>query len=44
MALALVAGSVGRASVGELVTIVGWMGATVVLSLMPSVGFCPDVG
>lgn len=33
---ALVAGSVGRASVGELVIIVGWMGATAVLSLMRS--------
>ena len=35
-ALALVAGWVGQASVGELVTIVGWMGATTVLSLMRS--------
>ena len=35
-AFALVAGSVGRASVGELVTIVGWMGATTVFSLMRS--------
>ena len=32
-AFALVAGSVGRASVGELLAIVGWMGATTVLSL-----------
>lgn len=35
-AFALVAGSVGRASAGELVTIVGWMGATTVFSLMRS--------
>jgi hypothetical protein len=35
-AFALVAGWVGRASVGELVAIVGWMGATTVLSLMRS--------
>ncbi len=32
----VVAGSVGRASVGELVTIAGWMGATIVFSLMGS--------
>ncbi len=35
-AFALVAGWVGRAGVGELVSIVGWMGATTVLSLMRS--------
>ncbi len=35
-AFALVAGSVGRASVGELVAIVGWMGATTVISFTRS--------
>jgi len=32
----LIAGSVGRASVGGLVTFVGWMAATTVFSLMRS--------
>ncbi|MCU0649254.1 MAG: hypothetical protein MUF00_14745 [Gemmatimonadaceae bacterium] len=41
-AFALVAGWVGRASGGELVTIVGWMGATTVLSVVQSaVGVTP---
>lgn len=31
---AVIAGSVGRASVGELVTIGGWLGATTAFSLM----------
>jgi len=35
---ALVAGSVGRASVGQLVVIVGWMGATTAFSTMGSGG------
>ncbi len=35
-AFALVAGWVGRASVGQLATIVGWMGATTVLSFLRS--------
>jgi hypothetical protein len=35
-AFTLVAGSVGRAGIGELATIAGWMGATTVLSLIRS--------
>lgn len=35
---AIVAGSVGRASVGELVAIGGWMGATTVISCMRMAG------
>jgi len=31
-AFALIAGAVGRASVGELIAIAGWMGATTVIS------------